>query len=433
MANKDLFKQAIAEAKSVREAAIANAKEALEETLTPHLKDMLAAKLQEMDAKSEEIEEVVNEEEVEEAMHSKKKDEAMHSKKKDEAHSKDDEKDESIEEAPQKAGNQDDLDEAMDDDEKDEAVKEDLTDAPEVAEAEEDEAEDDTEESEDEADGEIEEPAEDEVDGDEELGDLTVDQFKDMIRDIINTEMGGGVDLGADDMDAGDIEGMGDEDPTTGDMSADEPAADDEEIDLDELLAELEATTAEGKHEDDEKMEGKHKDSKDEAMHSKKKDEAMHSKKKDKSMEEETSNQVESESDGANFNVNRTVSEEQLQKELEEALETIEQLKGDLHETNLLNSKLLYVNKIFKANNLNESQKVNIIAAFDKAETVKEVKLVFETVSENVVTTKKEQVSESKVKGIASKATGTAPAKPEVIAEVSDAVRRMQKLAGIIK
>ena len=44
MANKDLFKQAIAEAKSVREAAIANAKEALEETLTPHLKDMLAAK-----------------------------------------------------------------------------------------------------------------------------------------------------------------------------------------------------------------------------------------------------------------------------------------------------------------------------------------------------------------------------------------------------
>ena len=438
MANKDLFKQAIAEAKSVREAAIANAKEALEETLTPHLKDMLAAKLQEMDAKSEEIEEVVNEEEVEEAMHSKKKDEAMHSKKKDEAHSKDDEKDESIEEAPQKAGNQDDLDEAMDDDEKDEAMHpkkkdEAIEEAPKDDDDAMEEAEDDSEESEDEADDEIEEPAEDEVDGDEELGDLTVDQFKDMIRDIINTEMGGGVDLGADDMDAGDIEGMGDEDPTTGDMSADEPAADDEEIDLDELLAELEATTAEGKHEDDEKMEGKHKDSKDEAMHSKKKDEAMHSKKKDKSMEEETSNQVESESDGANFNVNRTVSEEQLQKELEEALETIEQLKGDLHETNLLNSKLLYVNKIFKANNLNESQKVNIIAAFDKAETVKEVKLVFETVSENVVTTKKEQVSESKVKGIASKATGTAPAKPEVIAEVSDAVRRMQKLAGIIK
>ena len=79
MANKDLFKQAIAEAKSVREAAIANAKEALEETLTPHLKDMLAAKLQEMDAKSEEVEEVVNEveDEVEEAHHKDDKDEAV--------------------------------------------------------------------------------------------------------------------------------------------------------------------------------------------------------------------------------------------------------------------------------------------------------------------------------------------------------------------
>jgi hypothetical protein len=60
MANKDLFKQAIAEAKSVRSAAIANAKEALEETLTPHLKDMLAAKLQEMD-ESDIEEEVVDE------------------------------------------------------------------------------------------------------------------------------------------------------------------------------------------------------------------------------------------------------------------------------------------------------------------------------------------------------------------------------------
>ena len=74
MANKDLFKQAIAEAKSVREAAIANAKEALEESLTPHLKDMLAAKLQEMEDSSNE-EETVNEmeDDVEEANYSKDK------------------------------------------------------------------------------------------------------------------------------------------------------------------------------------------------------------------------------------------------------------------------------------------------------------------------------------------------------------------------
>lgn len=393
MANKDLFKQAIAEAKSVREAAIANAKEALEETLTPHLKDMLAAKLQEMEDSTVE-EDVVNEveEEVEEA--------------KD--HKKDDKVEESTEEVT----------------ESEETVEEDLTAAPEVAEAEEDEAEDDAEESEDEAEDEIEEPAEeDEVDGDEDISNLTVDQFKDMIRDIISQEVGGEEDMAAD-MDAGDIEGMGDEAPI------DEPGEEmdaageeeidvaEEEIDLDELLAELEATVAEG---DDDKK-------KDETVEEG--DDKDEDTVEEVSTAQSTEVQDTADSQAQGTNINRTVNED----ELKEALDTIEQLKKDLHETNLLNSKLLYVNKIFKANNLSESQKVNIIAAFDKAETVKEVKLVFETVSENVVNNKKETVTESKVKGMASKATGTtATAKPEVINEVSDAVRRMQKLAGIIK
>ena len=395
MANKDLFKQAIAEAKSVREAAIANAKEALEETLTPHLKDMLAAKLQEMEDSSVE-EEVVNEveEEVEESV-------------------------ETTEEG--KKSDDDTMEEGSDKEEKDEAIEEDLTMAPEVVEAEEDEAEDDSEESEDEAEeiedaGEEEAGEEEAVEGDEEIGNITVDQFKDMIRDIVAQELGdGGDDLGAD-MDAGDIEGMGDEAPIeepADDMEV--PGEDEEEIDLDELLAELEATVAEGDDKKDETVEEAEEKEEDTV--------------EEVSTAQSTEVQDTADSQAQGTNVNRTVNEEELQ----EALDTIEQLKKDLHETNLLNSKLLYVNKIFKANNLSESQKVNIIAAFDKAETVKEVKLVFETVSENVVTNKKEQVSESKVKGMASKATGTTASKPEVINEVSDAVRRMQKLAGIIK
>ena len=288
-----------------------------------------------------------------------------------------------------------------------------------MAEAEEDEAEDDSEESEDDAeeievDGE-EAGDEDAVDGDEDLGDLTVDQFKDMIRDIIAQEMGGGEEEMGTDMDGGDIEGMGDEAPIeepADDMEV--PGEDEEEIDLDELLAELEATVAEGDDKEKDVDEAKEED-------------------EDKVEEVSTANSTEvqdtADSQAQGTNINRVVNEE----ELNEALETIEQLKKDLHETNLLNSKLLYVNKIFKANNLSESQKVNIIAAFDKAETVKEVKLVFETVSENVVANKKETVTESKVKGMASKATGTTATKPEVINEVSDTVRRMQKLAGIIK
>jgi len=111
----------------------------------------------------------------------------------------------------------------------------------------------------------------------------------------------------------------------------------------------------------------------------------------------------------------------------------LSRLKNQLNEVNILNSKLLYVNKIFKSNNLSESQKVNIIAAFDKAETVKEVKLVFETVSDNIVDVKKENVSEAKVKGMASKATGTTASKPQGEIVLSEAAQRMQKLAGIIK
>jgi hypothetical protein len=381
MANKDLFKQAIAEAKSVREAAIANAKEALEETLTPHLKDMLAAKLQEMEDSTVE-EEVVNEveEEVEEAKHSKK-DDAM--------------------------------EEGSKEDDMDEAIEEELTEVPAVAEAEEDEAEDDSEESEDEAEDAIEEPAEEEgedaIEGDEDLKDLSVDQFKEMIRDIIAQEVGG--DAAADDMDAGDIEGMGDEEGMEEPAMEPEMGAEEDEIDLDELIRELESVTEGDK--EDEMEEGKKDD-----------DDTMEEGDKKKEMDEETSVQVNHESDGSDYNINRVA-------DLKEALETIETLKSELNEVNILNAKLLYVNKIFKANNLTESQKVNVIAAFDKAETVKEVKLVFETVADNVGTRKETTIKEHK--GSASKATGTTAKKPEVISEVSSAVLRMQKLAGIIK
>src|SRR5210317_2141098 len=151
--------------------------------------------------------------------------------------------------------------------------------------------------------------------------------------------------------------------------------------------------------------------------------------KKDETVEEDTSVQVNAESDGSDYNINRVAK---LKEELKQATDTIETLKSDLNEVNILNSKLLYVNKIFKSNNLSESQKVNIIAAFDKAETVKEVKLVFETVSDNIIDVKKENVSEAKIKGMASKATGTTASKPQEIV-LSEAAQRMQKLAGIIK
>jgi hypothetical protein len=99
-----------------------------------------------------------------------------------------------------------------------------------------------------------------------------------------------------------------------------------------------------------------------------------------------------------------------------------------LNEINLLNAKLLYTNKIFKAKNLNENQKVKVLSSFDKATTVGEVKIVFETLNEGI------KVNKNTIKenlGSASKAMVTPNAKKPIV-ESNDAFLRMQKLAGII-
>jgi hypothetical protein len=121
--------------------------------------------------------------------------------------------------------------------------------------------------------------------------------------------------------------------------------------------------------------------------------------------------------------------EEGVQQDLQEALRTVRVLRSQLQEVNLLNAKLLYVNKVFKANNLTEGQKVNVVTAFDKAETVREVKLVFETVSKNVVANQPARPAIKEHKSFASKPAGST--QKQVINEVSEAVNRMQILAGI--
>ena len=110
---------------------------------------------------------------------------------------------------------------------------------------------------------------------------------------------------------------------------------------------------------------------------------------------------------------------------------TINELKNELNEVNLLNAKLLYTNKIFKAKNLTESEKIKVLNTFDKAETVKEVKLVFETLNESFRSTaKKSTIKESL--GSASRSIASAQTKQPII-EVNDAFARMQRLAGIKK
>jgi hypothetical protein len=126
---------------------------------------------------------------------------------------------------------------------------------------------------------------------------------------------------------------------------------------------------------------------------------------------------------------------DEMKKDLDEAFRTIEAIKSELNEVNLLNSKLLYLNKVFKAKNLTESQKVKVLAAFDKATSKKEAQLVYETVMEslNNTNTTKRPVTES-VRGMASKViSGANNSTKQPIIEVNAAFERMQKLAGIKK
>ena len=122
--------------------------------------------------------------------------------------------------------------------------------------------------------------------------------------------------------------------------------------------------------------------------------------------------------------------EESNEEELEEAYKTIRSLKNTINEVNLLNSKLLFSNKLFRANSLSESQKMNVIETFDRANSVREVKLVYSTLAESLTpktAPKKRRVSE----GLASRSTNSTKPSKSVIVESNQFATRMQKLAGL--
>jgi hypothetical protein len=120
---------------------------------------------------------------------------------------------------------------------------------------------------------------------------------------------------------------------------------------------------------------------------------------------------------------------DKMEEELEEAKSTIEALRQDLQEINLLNAKYLYMNKLFKSKSLSESQKVKVVNALDRAVSVNEVKNTYETLKESFSETKKNQLKESI--GFASQAAGVAP-KARIV-DADPFISRWQTLAGIKK
>jgi len=323
MAKNDILKEAIADAKAVREVALSNAKAALEEAFTPRLQSMLSAKL------SEELEEDLNEEEeIEENFNET-----------------------TIEEAS--------FDEMMNYDE--------------------DKGSDD--------EGYKMESMDEEIDLEEILAELELDEG----GATEPTFMEGEEEIAEGEKEE-ELEEAKDEDL-------------DEGFDLDALLEELDGLDHgldEAKEED---LDEAKKDDLDEA--------------KDKELDEAKDKEL-----------------EETKKELEETNNALTTVRAELNEVNLLNSKLLYVNRIFKANTLNESQKLRVVESLDKAGTAKEAKLIYETIKDTFNISKGEQRKvKSSIKeglGMASKAAGKSTAsKKAVISESNDMMTRFQKLANI--
>jgi len=159
------------------------------------------------------------------------------------------------------------------------------------------------------------------------------------------------------------------------------------------------------------------------------------------------------ESESGSINEAQQLREEnrELKEELNKHRQAIKILREKVNETNLINSKLLYTNRLFKEFALNDRQKMKVIESFDRASDTREAKLVYTTLAENFndnsgsssseqvnesrKSGKKEKLVEALQSGLGSEKTGgsTTPSddKKQIINENSSFKDRMQKLADL--
>ena len=352
---KELLKEAIADAKAVREVALQNAKMALEEAFDSKIKNMLSAKL------AEEIEEDVELEET--YMEDEETSEAM-------SYDEDDKVDETYSEDGEEMDEEINLDELM---------------------AELDEVSDD-----------VEEGVTDKITGTAKgLAQSLVGFPKDVYAKL-SKQLKDNPNLKDDDFFQAQMNTAKKFADMAGGAAATRNENVEEHFDIDALIAEIEeeAELEEGATGYDEKVGGKGRTGFDNKPGGK----------------------------GGTGYDSKTVKK--LKEERNEAIATVISLKGSISEMNLLNSKLLYCNKLFRSNSLTEAQKVKVVDALDMANTASEAKLVFSTLQESFNFTGVEKRAIKEGLGRASKASGNAPKK--VITEsVDETVSRFQKLANI--
>ncbi len=186
----------------------------------------------------------------------------------------------------------------------------------------------------------------------------------------------------------------------------------DEVVDLQELLDSLNEEETEEKGEEEEEV--------DESI--------VNEEKEEKEEKEEVDEKIEDEK-----------VDESLQAELNEAMSTVQYLRDQLNEVNLLNAKLLYTNKLFNSFNLDQKQKLKVVETFDLAKSIREVKLSYTILSESYslggsVVKKTNTTAKTITEGLASKPVASTAPKKDLIVENSNVMAsRFQKLAGIKK
>jgi hypothetical protein len=370
---KDLLKEAIADAKAVKETALANAKIALEEAFTPRLQSMLSHKLAEEleddETLATEEDEMIGTEEGYGEGYEGEEDETMTTEE-DEMGGEEDETMTTEEEDEMMmgtmGGEEAEEDEAEMGGEEEEMSDLDLESIIKELEAEMGGEEDETMTTEEE----------------EEMENSEITELK-RIRERISkrlTELESS-DIGTGDNKVADLTG-GTEYPEEGDFVAEEEG--DEEVNLDEVIRALREMNGDVPAEEEETVAG---------------------------MTEEEA--------------------EEMKSDLEEAYKVIKSLKNTINEVNLLNAKLLYTNKLFRNFDLNEKQKVKVVENFDRASSLREVKLVFATLGENLNVARKTQQRVVKESFASRPTKGTKPA--GIITEGSSLAARFQKLANIKK
>jgi hypothetical protein len=421
MANSKLLKEAIADAKAVKETALQNAKIALEEAFTPRLQSILSQKMR---AEAEDMED-----------DAKKVDEELSS---DGIGSK---VDAGYAETPGATPSYDAITDLSVGVKKDSGKPEQAgTDYKKVADISEEEN-----------------PFADDQEGDK---DAEIAELKARLAELEGEDSEeenpfakaeGEDEMGMDDM--GMDSDMGDD---SMDMDSDDEESEDD-MDLEAIIRELEASI--NGEEDSEKEEGMYeeedmddKDSKNEnladgseAGTDKGEDPKVVVTNEEEKKDDEEKNEVidleeilremEADMKDDKEKVDEEEDKEELKADLNEAYKTIKSLQKTINEVNLLNAKLLFANKLFRAHNMTNEQKVKVIETLDRTNSVREVKLVYSTLAENFKYSSNKSTKKSISEGIASKVTkSTKPAQAkQVIAENTNFSDRFKKLAGIIK